>query len=131
LIGVDTNLLLRFVLRDDPAQYERARAVMAARTEADPACVCAVVLAEFFWTLRRLRRVSKAETLSFGRALLATRAVHLPDAAALFRALDRYEAGPADLVDYLIGELNAAAGAERTLTFDARAAGSPPFAPVP
>jgi predicted nucleic-acid-binding protein len=129
--GVDTNLLLRFVLRDDAAQYARARAVMEARTEADPACICSVVLAEFFWTLRRVRRVSKADLIAFGRGLLATKAVHLPDAGALFRALDRYESGPADLTDYLIGELNAAAGAQATLTFDARAAAGPLFSPVP
>lgn len=131
MTGVDTNLLLRFVLRDDPAQYERARDVMEARTEADPACICSVVLAEFFWTLRRVRRVSKAELVSFGRSLLATRAVHLPDAGALHRALDRFETGQADLVDYLIGELNVAAGAVTTLTFDARASTDPLFSPAP
>lgn len=131
MTGIDTNLLLRFILRDDPAQFERARAVMAARTEADPACICSVVLAEFFWTLRRLRRVPKSELIGFARALLASREVHLPDAAALFSALQQYEAGAADLVDYLIAALNSAAGASHTLTFDARAALSPPFAPVP
>jgi len=131
VIGVDTNILLRFFLRDDAIQSPRAVAFMQARSEADPATVSAVTLAEFIWVLRRSRKAPKERLIATMDAMLTYRELHVPDAEALHRALRRYEDGDADLPDYFIAELNAAEGGAPTYTFDARAAREPQFAPVP
>ena len=53
MIGIDTNVLLRFLVHDDPKQGEKARQFMTERTAEDPAYVSAVVLAEVIWFLRQ------------------------------------------------------------------------------
>ena len=53
MIAVDTNVLLRFVVRDDVVQFKRASRFFDQRTAEDPAFISLIVLAEFVWALRR------------------------------------------------------------------------------
>ena len=54
MIAVDTNILLRYVVRDDPEQLEKAANFFRERTTEDPAYVSLIVVAEMIWVLRRL-----------------------------------------------------------------------------
>ena len=103
MIALDTNVLLRLLLRDDESQAGRAQALFDANSERDGALfVSDVVLAELAWVLRS-RYGQAAEPIGRAvRGLLgnATLAWQSPDAAA--RALELYEAGGVDFADCLV-----------------------------
>ena len=129
MIGIDTNVLLRFFEPgDDPEQTAAARQLV--RDHA-PVFINPIVLAEFAWTLRR--------TFKLRRAAIYDRLANVVDAVefkvaypeAIGRAVKQYETGTADFSDYLIGELNAVFGCEATLTFDKTAAKNPAFRRLP
>lgn len=131
MIGLDTNILLRFLLRDDEAQYVRACAVMGARSAQNPAVVCSVVLAEVIWVLSKLKKIPKVRLAQTMENFLSREQLHIPDAKILHRALQHYRTGCADLPDYFIAELNAVNGGAPTYTFDKNAARSELFTMVP
>jgi predicted nucleic-acid-binding protein len=125
VIGVDTNVLLRFVLDDDRIQSARAHQFFEERTPSDPAYVSIVTLVETVWTLRRGEKRTDAEVAGMVRALLGSRTVVVQSAELIIRAArDADEAG-ADLADALVAHLSLQAGAEYTLTFDAKASRLP------
>jgi len=82
MIGIDTNVLVRYLVRDDPAQTERATAVIEGRCSADvPDFVCHVVLAELVWEQKnwigsapgRSRRPIRGDSPPHGNRGLDTR----------------------------------------------------------
>ena len=123
MIGLDTNVLVRLLIADNPAQTEAARRFVHARcTEASPGFIGNVALVELIWVLEAAygyRRKQVAETLD---ALLTgpDREFESPDEVRA--ALDDYRSGEADFADCLIGRINRAHGCEATATFDKKAA---------
>ena len=131
MIGLDTNVLLRLFLEDDPAHTERARRVVDAATADGPCVVNSVVLAEFAWTLaRRLRRERPAVAHLIDEVLSADD-LEFPQRDAALNALAAYRKGRADFPDYFLAEINAELGCASTATFDGDALDSPAFSPVP
>lgn len=120
MIAVDTNVLLRFVLRDDEEQFTRASAFFNGRTADDPAFISLIVLAEFVWALRRRYGYSRTEALSLVATLLDTAEISFEDEASLSRIVA--EAGQGDLADHLISYSARRAGCTSTVTFDQKAA---------
>lgn len=118
--AVDTNVLLRYVLRDDEGQFARAAAFFGTRTAQDPAFVSLVVLAEFAWVLRQRYRYSRIDILSLVGTLLETAEMVFEDETALAAAVADAESG--DLADHLISYSARRAGCDSTVTFDAEAA---------
>lgn len=131
MIAIDTNVLLRLLLRDDEAHYDRAAALMKTHTGKATAVVCAVTLAEVIWVLSKLKKVPKPALIRTMKNLLSREQLHIPDAEALHLAIQRYRTGSADLPDYFIAELNAKEGGTPTYTFDEKAARSDLFELVP
>lgn len=122
MIGLDTNVLLRIFIEDDPpAQHRRAVALLEG-VAPEVAQVNPIVLAEATWTLAQRMKRSRQEISTFVAALLNTDVIELSSADAVRRALGAYGAGRADFADYLIAELNADAGCRSTFTFDKAAA---------
>lgn len=123
MIGVDTNVLLRFLLRDDPVQSPQAADFFARRTVADPAFVSLVSLVETVWNLRRHVPPAQLAT-TIGRLLASEQlVVQAPDLVS--RALhDAADAG-ADLADVLVAHLGIDADCDYTVTFDRKAATLP------
>ena len=119
MIALDTNVLLRLLLRDDAAQAERAQALFDANAERDGTLfVSDVVLAELAWVLRS--RYGQGSEL-IGRAVRgllgnATLAWQSPEAAA--RALELYQVGGVDFSDCLVAALAGERGCEAVATFD-------------
>ena len=131
MIGLDTNVLLRLFLEDDPAHTERARRLVAAATEEGPCVVNSVVLAEFAWTLaRRLKRKRPAVAHLIDEVLSADD-LEFPHRDAALNALAAYRAGKADFPDYLLAEINIELGCASAATFDQDALDCPAFSPVP
>ncbi|WP_298959274.1 type II toxin-antitoxin system VapC family toxin [uncultured Methylobacterium sp.] len=132
MIGIDTNVLLRYVLDDDAGQSPRAAALLESDDRlAEPAFVNLVVLLEFVWTLLKQDGFVKADVIALLEALLASRAVVLAERSAVAAAIGLWRTGKAGFQDYLIGCVNHERGLRTTFTFDAVAAKDPAFSPMP
>jgi predicted nucleic-acid-binding protein len=117
--AVDTNVLLRYVLRDDEGQFAKAAAFFRTRTAQDPAFVSLIVLAEFAWALRQRYRYSRADIHSLVETLLETAEMVFEDETALAAVVAEAEHG--DLADHLISYSARRAGCDSTVTFDTEA----------
>ena len=118
LIGIDTNVLLRFVLRDDPIQSQQAKELFAAFAPRDQGYLSLIVLCEFAWTLGRFYRYGRAEIAETLEQILRMTALEVEHPALAQRALDRFRASRADFGDCCIGVLAETAGCAYTVTFD-------------
>ena len=121
MIGLDTNVLVRYLVQDDPDQSARATALIEGLDEQRRGFVSIVVLVELSWVLRRAYGVSVDDVHAVVDRLLRAREVVVQEADVVRLALRRALAG-ADFPDAVIGELGSRAGCEATVTFDARAA---------
>ncbi len=121
MIGLDTNVLVRYLVQDDPDQSARATALIEGLDDQRRGFVSIVVLVELSWVLRRAYGVSADEVHAVVDRLVRARELVVQDADVVRLALRRALAG-ADFPDAVISELGARAGCEVTLTFDGRAA---------
>lgn len=126
--GIDTNVLVRLLLEDDPDQTRKGRALLA---QISPIRINPVVLAELFWILRSSLKLERAAISDRLRRLLHDDAVLVVDGAAARAALTDYASGLGDFSDRLIARINEAHGASQTFTFDRKAARHPPLALLP
>jgi predicted nucleic-acid-binding protein len=126
MIGIDTNILFRWVFDDLDSEQAR-QANMAFDNDGAPIFLCVVVIVEFIWLMdRRLRLSRDHQALVLHRLLTNTR-LRIAERDAVRRALSAFELGGAGLADHLIGALNATAGCSTTLTFDKTAGKGPNF----
>ena len=130
MIGVDTNVLLRHILQDDPRQSALASRFMAERGPADPAFVSTVVVLELVWTLRRRYSFPQADVASIVQKLTISRDIVLEDSVALRRALWDAEDVGGDIADAIIAHKAIDAGCDGVVTFDRRAQKLPGMLPV-
>lgn len=128
MIGLDTNILVRFVTRDDEKQWKRVDAFLKKSCSSeDPAWISCIVLCEVVWVLSSGYEYAKADIVNLLKQLILTAEVKLEAHDAVRVALKEFEKGKADLSDYLIGHLNKQRGCETTITFDKKAAKSASF----
>ena len=128
MIGLDTNVLVRFLTRDDPQQSRRATEFIEKSVAAgEQLYVNHVVLCELVWVLESAYEVTRAEIADTLEALL--RASHLSFQAKdeAWAALGQYRQGKADFADYLIGAVNEASQCVETVTFDRLLARTPGY----
>lgn len=123
MIGLDTNVLVRFLVRDHPAQYEKSRDLIETQVAAgQPVLVNLLVLLETEWVLRSRYELAKTEVAEVLSALLDTTEIVFEDEPTFEEALYVWKRSNADFADCLIGVRNRRLGCEVTATFDARAA---------
>jgi predicted nucleic-acid-binding protein len=128
VIGLDTNILVRFITQDDPVQAARATALIEWELTADtPGFVNLVTLAEVAWVLRNAYGYSREDVVDEFERLLRIEQLVVASRADVLVALTLAEDGLGDFADALIGQLNVAAGCVRTVTFDRRARRLPGF----
>lgn len=120
MIGLDTNVIVRYITQDDPDQSRRATRLIERLDERNPGYISLVVLCELHWVLRRAYKVTRDDTASVIRRLLSAKELVLQEADAVRRALDRLTAD-SDFADVLISELGMLAGCDHTATLDKRA----------
>lgn len=125
LIGVDTNILLRYVLEDDLHQTDLVEAWLRNRSDREPGYVPLLVLCEFAWTLAKFYRRPRAEIGRGVAAILNMSVLTVERAEIAQRALEQYLASNADFGDCCIAVLAGAAGCDHTLTFDKAASKLP------
>lgn len=119
MIGIDSNVLIRFLTRDDEKQFEEAKKLLLLECSSDrPGFINTVVLAEMIWVLRRTHKVSRDNIASVVEHLLDLEQLLIDSSDSVRAALVIYRQSKADFSDCLIGLLNKKAGCEKSLTFD-------------
>jgi predicted nucleic-acid-binding protein len=122
MIGLDTNVLVRYIAQDDSKQSPLATKLIEALTASRPGFVTTVVLVELVWVMQRCYASSKDEIVAILDRLVRSDELLLEHPAAAFEALDVYSRSNADFADCLIERSARKAGCVHTVTFDRRAA---------
>jgi predicted nucleic-acid-binding protein len=129
MIGLDTNILVRFITQDDPQQSAVANDVLETRmTAEEPGFVSVVAMAETAWVLNRSYRLPDGDVAAAIERVLQTDNLVVEHEQAVFTAMIAIKEGLGNFADALIGALGAESGCRYTLTFDRRALRIPGFA---
>jgi len=120
--GIDTNILVRFFVRDNPAQTAAAIRYLSERTEDDPAFVSAVVMCELTWVLEKSYGYADAAIHAALASLFESSNVVVERTELIEQAVTTARDIKADISDSIIAALAADAGATKTVTFDKPAA---------
>ena len=128
MLGIDTNVLVRFLVRDDEAQFDRARKLIKREVAAGRRVfVSQLVLLETEWVLRSRYALRTIEIIGAGSGLPDATDVQFEDEAAIEEALFVWKDAVVDFADCLIGARNRRLGCRATATFDAKASALPGF----
>lgn len=128
MTGLDTNVLVRYLTQDAPAQARAATAFMNGLVErGERAFIGPVVMCELVWVLRDAYDTPKDEVVGTLERLMATAQFEIGSRDQVRQAIEGYRSGRADFADYLIGEIAQEAGCEETVTFDRRVRGAVGF----
>lgn len=119
MIGLDTNVLVRHLVQDDPSQSRKATLLITKQcTRDDPGFINRVVLCELVWVLESAYGYSKDTIVAVLEKLLRTSQLKMEDVQAAWTAFRMYQKGKADFADCLLGATNRIGGCEWTATFD-------------
>ena len=121
MIGLDTNVVIRYLVQDDLKQASAATALIDELTETDPGFLSLVTVVEVYWVLRRAYGVDADRCADLLEGLVDARELRVERSAIMRAALTTSRRG-ADFADAVIAELGRAAGCDHTVTFDRRAA---------
>jgi len=128
MIGLDTNVLVRYIVRDDEKQSAAATRLIEAKCTTDnPGRVSSLVLCELAWVLTRGYGYSRAMVGRVIRRILAVQELQAEKPELAWQAVRLFEQGRADFADFLIGLSNRENKAEVTYTFDTKAVESDLF----
>ena len=123
MIGIDTNILVRLIVDDEPKQAAAARDFIRDRcTPDDPGYISNIALAEVAWILARGYGYSRNDIADAIERVMETAQLQIESSSDVAAALADYRRGPAGFSDCLIGHLNRTAECTHTITFDRKAA---------
>lgn len=122
MIGLDTNVLVRYVAQDDIRQSAKATQLIESLTADTPGYVTTVVVVELVWVLSECYGLAKDELCAALEALLRTKEIVVAEAATVWKAVRLFREGKADFADCLIERFGHDAGCKYTATFDLGAA---------
>ncbi|OIN44040.1 VapC toxin family PIN domain ribonuclease [Pseudomonas azotoformans] len=121
MIGLDTNVLVRYVTQDDPVQSAKASELIESLTTASPGFISLVSIVELVWVLQSCYQSAKSDVVMVLETLLRTRELTVEHGEIIWQALRKFVANKADFADCLIERCAHAAGCEYTATFDLNA----------
>lgn len=122
MAGFDTNVIVRVLVGDDPAQTRKAERAFSSHAAAEGVFISLVVLAEVSWVLRAAYEWDAATIHEQLSRLVRTKGVFVEELELVLAALDEYRDGKAELPDYLVlGKARANLG-RSLLTFDRKLA---------
>ncbi len=122
MIALDTNVLVRYLVRDDTVQAEAARSLLESLTVDRPGYVCREVVVELIWVLERAYGHSRDRIAAVLEELVATEEIVVEADGDVARAAFRYRAGGAGFSDLMILAAAERSGAHPLYTFDRKAA---------
>lgn len=124
MIGLDTNVLLRLVLQDDPHQSKRVLELFSRLGEIGPGYISCISLMEFVWFLRSRTKLGRGDVMDTISDLLDSEDIILEDESIVEEVLAAMTETTMEFADVFIAFRNRHAGCRATLTFDQRAAKS-------
>jgi predicted nucleic-acid-binding protein len=124
MIGLDTNVLVRYIMQDDARQAAKATKLIEGLTSEEPGFISLVSVVELVWVLSSCFDLTREQISQALDALLRSMQLVVDQAEHVARALRAYSAGNADFADCLIERTTAAAGCAQTMTFDVAASKS-------
>ena len=122
MIGLDTNVLVRYIAQDDQEQSPKATSLIESLTADNPAYIGLVSLTELVWVLTGCYSSSKEDLIAVLEGLLRTKGLQVENAETVWKAVRVFKGGSADFADCLIECAANRAGCDYTATFDRGAA---------
>jgi len=122
MIGLDTNVLVRYIMQGDAKQSANATRLVESLTVAEPGFIALVSVVELVSVLSSCYDLSREQITQALEVLLRAKQLVVDQADQVIRALRVYSSGKADFADCLIERTASSAGSERTMTFDVGAA---------
>jgi predicted nucleic-acid-binding protein len=128
MIGLDTNILVRYLTQDDPLQSLEATEIIERRlTEENPGFVSIVAMVETVWVLERAYGLPARRIAAAVERMLQTDVLVIENEQEVFTAMSALKEGQGSFADSVIAGLGARTGCSCTLTFDRKAARLPGF----
>jgi predicted nucleic-acid-binding protein len=114
--ALDTNVLVRYLTKDDETQWQKATEII----ESDEVCfISNIVLCELVWVLEGRRyKFAKNEILLILKMMLNTATFEFESRSVFYQAIQAWEQGSADFSDYLITRVAVSQGYSELMTFD-------------
>ncbi len=126
--ALDTNVLVRYLVQDDPNQSPKATHYIEKYCTTDEPCFIGhITLCELAWVLERLYNQDRANIASVIEKLLQIGQLEVMEPQTVWRALRDYKQSNADFPDHLLARVNEKNGCDITITFDKKAAKQPCF----
>jgi len=123
VIGLDTNVLVRYITQDDPDQARLVTNFLESRcSRKSPCFINHIVLCELVWVLRRCYQVGNKQALAIIEQILRTVQFQVQEPQVVWNALRMAKSGKADFPDCLISMINQSEGCKSTITLDQNAA---------
>lgn len=122
MIGLDTNVLVRYIMQDDAKQAAKATKLIESLTAQEQGFITLVSVVELVWVLSSSYDLARGQIAQALDVILRSKQLVVDQAEHVVRALRAYGAGNADFADCLIERTAVAAGCAKTMTFDAAAA---------
>ena len=128
MLGIDTNVLVRYLVADDRSQYERARRLIHREENiGEPVLVSLLVLLEMEWVLRSRYELAKPDIVAVLSSLLQTADLTFEDEPSVEHAIYSWKNSLTEFADCLIDARNRRLGCRATATFDRKALKLPGF----
>ena len=124
MIGLDTNVLVRYIMQDDARQSALATRLVESLSVESPGFVPLVSVVELAWVLSSAYALDRGQVVQALESLLRTKEIVVERAEIVWKALRVFRSANADFADCLIERSAAVAGCDRTMTFDRGAAKS-------
>jgi len=122
MIGLDTNVLVRYIMQDDLKQSPLATRLIESRSVESRGFVPLVSVVELFWVMSSAYELDRGQLIAAFEGLLRTKELVVERAEIVWKALRVFQTANVDFADCLIERSAAAAGCEGTMTFDRGAA---------
>ena len=128
MIALDTNVLVRYLVQDDPAQAKLAtQFIEITCTDDEPCFIGQIVLCELAWVLESNYGQDRNQIAHVIEELLQVGKLDVQQPEVVWRALSDYKNSNADFPDHLLTRVNQSAGCTYTITFDKKASKQPTF----
>jgi predicted nucleic-acid-binding protein len=121
MIGLDTNVLIRYIAQDDKKQSALATNLINSLTKESPGFITLVSVIELVWVMQSCYESTKMEVVKILETLIATRELIIENAETVIRATRVFSSSRADFSDCLIERSANKAGCEYSVTFDENA----------
>ncbi len=129
MIALDTNVLIRYLVQDDPKQAKLATQFVETQcSEEQPCFIGQIVLCELAWVLESSYGQDRQQIAHVIEQLLQVGQLEVQQPEVVWRALADYKLSNADFPDHLLARVNQSNGCTETMTFDKKASKQPYFA---